>query len=184
MPYIWKSNSSTCKLTLCCDVRTAYCKTTASPDDCTCTWLCIPAEYRWWDRRKCCEMLLLCQSHLSLWGDGNAELGYTDISVVESACIYWRTYKRETFLDDGWCLLQVARGPLHEVCLDKSCCGNSETSIQLLCVFRYLLVSDNEQQFTSAEFSKYVIRNDVKHIKTPSYNPPSNGLVERFVNTF
>ena len=46
------------------------------------------------------------------------------------------------------------------------------------------LVSDNGTQFTSEEFTQLMKRNGVKHIRLALYHPASNGLAERFVQTF
>lgn len=47
-----------------------------------------------------------------------------------------------------------------------------------------LLVSDNAAGFTSSEFSSFLQRNGVQHVKTAPYHPSSNSAVERLVQTF
>ena len=46
------------------------------------------------------------------------------------------------------------------------------------------LVSDNGPQFSSTEFSEFLSKNGVKHIKSAPYHPSSNGAVEHFIQTF
>ena len=46
------------------------------------------------------------------------------------------------------------------------------------------LVSDNGPQFVSQEMEEYLMSNGIKHITVPTYSPKSNGLCERFVQTF
>ena len=46
------------------------------------------------------------------------------------------------------------------------------------------VVSDNGSQFTSEEFEEFMKRNGIKHMFSAPYHPATNGLVERFVQTF
>ncbi len=67
---------------------------------------------------------------------------------------------------------------------------SSEKTIEVLrrIIARYglpqQLVSDNGPQFTSEEFARFMKTNGIKHIRTTPYHPSSNGLAERFVQTF
>ena len=46
------------------------------------------------------------------------------------------------------------------------------------------LLSDNGPQFVSEEFASFCQFNGIKHIRVSLYHPSSNGLAERFVQTF
>ena len=46
------------------------------------------------------------------------------------------------------------------------------------------IVSDNGPQFTSGEFENFTKQNGIKHYKSAPFHPATNGLVERFVQTF
>jgi hypothetical protein len=66
----------------------------------------------------------------------------------------------------------------------------SEATIEVLRVIfsRYglppQLVSDNGPQFVSAEFTRFLEENGIKHITSAPYHAATNGLAERFVQTF
>ena len=49
---------------------------------------------------------------------------------------------------------------------------------------REQLVSDNGPEFSSSKFAEFLRKNGVKHIKSAPYHPSSNGVVERFIQTF
>lgn len=46
------------------------------------------------------------------------------------------------------------------------------------------IVSDNGSQFTSNDFEQFLKSNGIYHIKSAPYHPATNGLAERFVQTF
>ncbi|XP_059413408.1 uncharacterized protein K02A2.6-like [Carassius carassius] len=46
------------------------------------------------------------------------------------------------------------------------------------------LVSDNGPQLTSDEFGSFLKANGVKHVRSAPFHPATNGLAERFVQTF
>ena len=46
------------------------------------------------------------------------------------------------------------------------------------------LVSDNRAQFISSEFKEFCKKNGVTHIRTTPYDPKTNGLAKRIVQTF
>nr|XP_054596817.1 uncharacterized protein K02A2.6-like [Nothobranchius furzeri] len=48
----------------------------------------------------------------------------------------------------------------------------------------HVLASDNGPQFYSEEFRVFLKANGVKHIRSAPYYPATNGLAERFVQTF
>ena len=70
---------------------------------------------------------------------------------------------------------------------------NNTSATKTITILRHLfscyglpnqLVSDNGPQFVSEEFSEFMKRNGIKHIRCSPYHPSSNGLVERFIQTF
>jgi transposase InsO family protein len=46
------------------------------------------------------------------------------------------------------------------------------------------IVSDNGPQFTSGEFENFTKQNGIKHYNSAPFHPATNGLGERFVQTF
>lgn len=46
------------------------------------------------------------------------------------------------------------------------------------------IVTDNEHQFTNAEFENFLKINKVVHLFSPLYHPATNGAAENFVQTF
>ena len=46
------------------------------------------------------------------------------------------------------------------------------------------LASDNGPQFTCSEFKTFLESNEIRHIRSTPFHPATNGLAERFVQTF
>jgi transposase InsO family protein len=46
------------------------------------------------------------------------------------------------------------------------------------------IVSDNGPTFISKEFIEFMSSNGIKHTKSAPYHPTTNGLAERFIQTF
>ena len=47
-----------------------------------------------------------------------------------------------------------------------------------------ILISDNGPQLASEEFDQFTKTNGIKHVKSALYHPATNGLAEKFVQTF
>ena len=47
-----------------------------------------------------------------------------------------------------------------------------------------LLVSDNGTAFTSSDFQELMRGNGIRHVTSAPYHPSTNGLAERYVQTF
>ena len=45
-------------------------------------------------------------------------------------------------------------------------------------------MTDNGPQFVSDDFERFLKANGIRHIRTASYHPASNGQAERFVQSF
>lgn len=48
----------------------------------------------------------------------------------------------------------------------------------------HILVSDNGVAFTSLEFKAFLGQNAIRHVTSAPYHPATNGMAERYVQTF
>ena len=55
---------------------------------------------------------------------------------------------------------------------------------QLRTIFARWGIPDNGPQFTSVGFANFIKSNNCKHTLTSPYHPATNGLAERFVQSF
>lgn len=92
------------------------------------------------------------------------------------------------FMDSMFLIAVDAHSKWPEVVLMKST-TSEKTVTALRSIFSRnglpeQIVSDNGPQYTSEEFSKFMKKNGIKHFKSAPYHPATNGLAERFVQTF
>ena len=92
------------------------------------------------------------------------------------------------FLSSMWLIVVDAHSKWPEV-MRMSSTTTEKTIEHLRTLFAHhgvpeQLVSDNGPQFTSDEFSHFLQSNGTLHLRTAPYHPATNGLAERFVQTF
>jgi transposase InsO family protein len=62
-------------------------------------------------------------------------------------------------------------------------CNGAMVGISVLLTSK-TIVSDNGSKFSSDEFATFMKCNGIKHFKSAPYHPATNGLAERFIQTF
>ena len=72
--------------------------------------------------------------------------------------------------------------------IEMSSTTSTKTINELRCLFINYglpeqLVTDNEPQFVSQEFSSFMKLNSIKYIETPPYYPATNGAIKRFIQS-
>ena len=92
------------------------------------------------------------------------------------------------FLNQMFLIVVDAHSKWPKVIQMSSTTANSTIRVLRHLFARYGLpvqvVTDNGPQFTAAEFSQFLKCQGIKHIKSSPYHPSTNGLAERFVQTF
>ena len=117
------------------------------------------------------------QQHHYTLGCGQTNPGPESTSITQGR---WR----------GKCFCSFADAHSKWIEIHATSSSTSSTTIELLrktfasLGLPEILVSDNATAFTSAEFSEFLQRNGIRHVRTPPYHPASNGLVERAVQSF
>ena len=103
--------------------------------------------------------------------------------MEESSCGFRWTFSRQDVL-----ILLDAHSKWPEVVPMSSTTASQTTDALQIIFSKYGLpeqfVSDNGPQFSSDEFAQFMRANGVKHIQSAPYHSSSNGLAERFVQTF
>lgn len=111
-----------------------------------------------------------------------AHLAMARVAMATSSCGLCQTIGRSRF---WWQWTPISKWPEVQV---KKPTTTDKTIQALRSIFgRYWLpevrVSDNGLQFTSPGFGTFLKRNGVKHMRTPSFHPATNGQAECFVQT-
>ena len=92
------------------------------------------------------------------------------------------------FLETMFLVVIDARSKWPEV-IPMSSTTTSKTIEALRSIFAHFgipeqIISDNGPQFISNQFQMFTKRNGIKHITSAPYHPSTNGLAERFVQSF
>ena len=92
------------------------------------------------------------------------------------------------FMGKMFLIVVDAHSKWPEVITVPSTASQHTINVLMMLSSRYCLpeqiVSDNGPQFCSEEFACFMKENGIKHIFCSPYHPSSNGLAERFVQTF
>ncbi|XP_028327386.1 uncharacterized protein K02A2.6-like [Gouania willdenowi] len=92
------------------------------------------------------------------------------------------------FMDHMFLIVVDAHSKWPEVfTVNKATTAQTVTQLQMLFArtgYPLQLVSDNGTQFTSEEFQVFLKSNGIKHVTSAPHHPATNGLAERFVQTF
>ena len=93
------------------------------------------------------------------------------------------------FLGNSWLIIYDAYSKWPEVVKMKKNTTSAATIKALRRVFSHtglpcVAVSDNGSNFVSQEMENFMKSNNIVHVLTPTYSPKSNGICEKFVNTF
>ena len=97
-------------------------------------------------------------------------------TLVESAYRLCRTPRREDVsAHHRWLEIHITNTSTSTATIELLC-----KSFASLCKVKSWSC-DNAAAFTGEEFTEFLMRNGIRHVRTPPYHPASNGLVERTV---
>ena len=93
------------------------------------------------------------------------------------------------FLGNFWLIVYDSYSKWPEVVRMNQKSTSTATITALRRIFSHngipvVLVSDNGRSFVSEEFEKFITSQNINHVLTATYSPKSNGICEKFVDTF